>query len=105
MIFNHKAISGTTTAQALSPAAGSDSTKIYTVERLMVCNVDTSPSAIDLYLYDGSTTYYILDGVDIPAGQTLDVFNGIPFKYEAKYALYIKTPDPTDAVHVIFNQY
>jgi hypothetical protein len=103
MIFNHKNVSGTGT-QTLS-AATADSTQVYTVERLLICNTDTTDITVTVNLNDGSDTFALLSDTTIPVGVTLDMFHGLPFQYERSYAFEVILGDAAYTADIIFNQY
>jgi hypothetical protein len=103
MEFNHKRISGTG-VQTLS-AAIADSERIYTIERLLICNTDTEDITVNLYLDDGSEDFYLLKATSVPQAMTLDFLNGIPFHYRASYALKLSiAASGTPTADIIFNQ-
>jgi hypothetical protein len=103
MIFNHKNVSGTGT-QVLS-AAVTNATKVYTVDRLLICNTDSTNITATVRLNDGTDTFQIAHNVTIPIGITLDVFRGIPFQYEKSYALEVILGNAGYTADIIFNQY
>jgi hypothetical protein len=101
MIFNHKNI--TNTDITILSLAVPGSKRIYIVERLLICNIDTEDITVDLWLDDGSDQYYLLRTV--PQKMTLDFLNGTPFKYEASYGLKIRlAASGTPTADIIFNQ-
>ena len=103
MIFNHKNVSGTG-VQVLSTAVA-NSTRIYTVERLLICNTDSTDITVSLYLDDGSDQFYLLKTTTIPVGVTLDFLNGVPLQYQASYGLKLALGDAAYTADIIFNQY
>ena len=107
MIFNHKRITSSGTAtQTLSSAEHASSQKVFTVERLLVCNTDNTDITVNLWLYTGSAIDgYILQGTTVPVGTTLDVFQGIPFSYAASNALLLSLGDAGYTADIIFNRY
>ena len=106
MIFNHTRITSSGTATQTLSSAIADSEKIYTVERLLVCNTDTTDITVNLWLYTGSAIDgYILKGTTVPLGTTLDVFQGIPFSYAATNNLLLSLGDAGYTADIIFNRY
>jgi hypothetical protein len=103
MIFNHKRISGTA-VQTLSAAVAS-SVNVNTIERLLICNTDTTDIVVTVYLDNGSGgVYNLLYNSTIPVGTSLDVLHGIPFQYEESYAVKLELDDAAYTADVIFNQ-
>ena len=104
MEFKYLNVSGTG-IQTLS-AAVTDSDDVYVVERLLICNTDTTAISVDLWLDDGAgNAPYILDGVEIPVGVTLDFLNGIPFSFKASHRLSLQLTDAAYEADVICNIY
>jgi|TARA_R110002020_G_scaffold181483_2_gene376526 hypothetical protein len=104
MITNHQNLSGTSVAN-LSLVNTDVTGKLYTIERLLICNTDTTAVTVSLYLDDGAgETIYLLKNTNIPIGVTLDFLNGIPLSYESKYNLAIVLGDAAFTADVMFNQ-
>ena len=79
---------GDTTLKAQSETATGRS--FVRVDKILICNTDSTEVEVDLYLYDASispNTVKILDGAVLSKKQTLDVFEGTPFEYDAAYDL------------------
>ena len=50
------------------------------ISSVSICNEDqTSGARVDLYLYDGTNSFYIIKNVAIPAGVTLMLDEGVSF--------------------------
>tara|TARA_R110001583_G_scaffold109576_2_gene258378 strand:- start:152 stop:475 length:324 start_codon:yes stop_codon:yes gene_type:complete len=107
MIFNHQRItSAGTDTKTLSTAEHGSSEKLFTVERLLVSNTDSTDVTVNLWLYDGSAIVgYILKATTVPVGTTLDVFDGVPFSYPANNSLLLNLGDAGHTADVIFNRY
>ena len=103
MISNHKNVSGTG-IQVLSTAI-TGANKIFTIERLLICNTDSTDITVSLYLDDGSDQFYLLKVTTIPTAVTLDFLNGIPFQYQSSYAVKLVLGDAAYTADIIFNQY
>ena len=104
MKFNYINITSSGTAvQILSPAV-TNSKKINTMERLLICNNRAADIGVNLYLDNGSAQYSILTDCVIPEGTTLDVLHGVPFQYEESYGLKLTLTDAAHRATIIFNQ-
>ena len=104
MEFNYLNISGTG-AQILSQLVTA-SDDVYVVERLLICNTDTTDIKVNLWLDDGAgNTPYILKEIIIPIGATLDFLNGIPFSFKASHRLSLQLTDAAYTADVICNIY
>mgnify|MGYP003148920600 CR=1 FL=1 len=102
MIFNHKRVSGTG-VQILSAAVAS-SININTIERLLICNTDSTDIEVSVYLEDASTDFYIIRNTIIPVGTSLDVLHGIPFQYQESYGVKLVLGNAAYTADIIFNQ-
>ena len=105
MIFNHQSITSSGTDTITLVAAVSNSVKESTIERLLVCNTDSTDITLNLWLDDGSDQYYLAKLVSIPQAQTLDFLNGIPFRYQESYAIKASLGSAGHTADIIFNQY
>ena len=86
-IYKNLTDAGVTIKAQSEEAMGRDFNRI---NKLLICNTDTTEIEIDIFLYDASitpNTVKILDGVILSKKQTLDVFEGTPFEYDAAYDL------------------
>lgn len=105
MIFNHQNITSSGDSTLVLSAAIAHSEKEFTVERLLVCNTDSTDITFNLWLDDNADQYYLAKAVTIPQNQTLDFLNGIPFRYQASYGLKMSLGAAGDTADVIFNQF
>jgi len=105
MIFNHVSITSSGTAVQTLSAAVAGSERVYTIERLFICNTDSSDITVNLYLDDGTDQFFLLKGVTIPTNQTLDFLNGVPYSYQASYAIKLTLGDANYTADIIFNQF
>jgi hypothetical protein len=78
---------------SINPATADPEVQIYssTLERVLICNTDNEDIAITLTITDGTDSFNILQGCVIPTSTTLDVLNGVPFIYDARYRINITT--------------
>ena len=79
MQFNHKSITSSGDSELSLSAAETEEYhgQIRTIERLLICNTDSTDITVDLWLDDGTNEFMMLDGTTIPVGVTLDFLNGI----------------------------
>ncbi len=103
MTYNYINVSGTG-VQALR-AASTNTSESHTVERLLICNTDTTDIAVNLYLQKDADIHYLLKSCSIPVGVTLDFLNGIPFTYNADYVFNFSLTDAAYTADIIFNGY
>ena len=54
-----------------------------TIERLLICNTDSTNITVRVSLEDGSNVTHLLYDTVIPVGVTLDVLDGIPLVYDS----------------------
>ena len=96
MIIKKDNISGSTAVLLI------DSTSTVNPTQINLANVHaTDDAATDLYLTDGTNTYYIFKGVNIPAGSTM-VVNGLELDFDREeYSLYVKLGAGGSTVDVI----
>tara|TARA_R110000765_G_scaffold287231_1_gene383683 strand:- start:217 stop:537 length:321 start_codon:yes stop_codon:yes gene_type:complete len=78
--INATAASTNTIFTASGTALGQGS---FTLERLLICNTDSTDITVRVSLEDGSNTIHILYDTVIPIGVTLDVLDGIPLVYDS----------------------
>ena len=103
MTFKYVSVSGTTAAQRLSEVTNDGKTK--KVFRLLICNTDTTAITVNLFLTNaGGDTYYILKGIEIESGYTLDVFEGEPFVYDDTFRLVFTLGTTDYAADIIMNE-
>tara|TARA_R100000655_G_scaffold6472_1_gene18482 strand:- start:3598 stop:3939 length:342 start_codon:yes stop_codon:yes gene_type:complete len=78
---------------SIDPASADPKLQIYssTLERVLICNTDNEDITITLTITDGTNSFNILQGCTIPTSTTLDVLNGVPFVYDARYRVNITT--------------
>ena len=106
MDFKYINISSTGTTEQVLSAAVADSDDVYVIERLLICNTDTTVIKVNLWLDDGSgSAPYILKAVEIPVEATLDFLNGIPFNFKASHKLALNLTDNAYTADVICNIY
>tara|TARA_R110002020_G_scaffold222634_1_gene431542 strand:+ start:26 stop:343 length:318 start_codon:yes stop_codon:yes gene_type:complete len=104
MIFNHITITSSGTDEKTLSAAVAESGKINTIERLLICNTDSTDITVNLWLDDGSNEFELLHLVTVPQGMTLDFLNGVPFQYAEKYGVLLNLGDAGFTADIIFNQ-
>jgi len=72
----------------LGPTKISGNTDLITIHKLLICNNDNTDISFNLYLNDGSDSYYLGRSIVVPLLTTLDFFaEGTPYMYEKKYEL------------------
>jgi hypothetical protein len=96
MIIKKHNISGATAVLLI------DSTDTTNATQINLANVHaTDAAAVDLYLTEGTSTYYIFKNVSIPAGSTM-VVNGLELDFDREeYSLYVKLGAGGSTVDVI----
>ena len=101
MTASYYNLSGTS-VQSLTPISSGD--QLRTIDRLLICNTDTTAVTVSLYLDNGAgTTYKLLHLTSIPVGVTLDFLNGVPITYGSKYKLDIVLGNAAYTADVICN--
>ena len=96
MIIKKHNISGATAVLLI------DSTDTTNATQINLANVHTDTAAVvDLYLTEGTSTYYIFKNVNIPVGSTM-VINGLELDFDREeYSLYVKLGHGSQTVDVI----
>ena len=105
MLFKYITITSSGGDEKTLSTALADSTKVNTVDRLLICNTDNTDITVNLWLDDGSDEFYMLKTTTIPVGVTLDFLDGIPFQYQASYGVLLSLGGVGYTADVIFNQY
>ena len=105
MLFTYITITSSGTAEKTLSTALAGSTKVNTVDRLLICNTDTTDITVNLWLDNGSAEFEILHLTTVPKGMTLDVLHGVPFSYDATYGLLLNLGDAGYIADIVFNQH
>lgn len=105
MEFNYRSITSSGNTPVVIADSVADSTDSFSIERLLICNTDSTAITASVYLNDGVTDYYLLKNITIPVGATLDFLNGIPFTYQANNRVYVVLGDAGYTADIIFNHY
>ena len=86
---------GATTA-IVGPVRNTYTAKDYIdIKSLIINNTDTTSIGVKVYLWNGSTNYYILGSTStffkMGVGYSADIFEKTPFSYDGTYELKIYT--------------
>tara|TARA_R100000234_G_scaffold96682_1_gene64991 strand:- start:241 stop:615 length:375 start_codon:yes stop_codon:yes gene_type:complete len=63
------------------------------LKRLFICNTDSTDITVNLWLDDEINEYYLLKGLTIKQGTTLDFNDGIPYIFDNRYSLKLNLGD------------
>jgi len=79
-----------------------DSTSTTSVGMLSISNIHSTDSVnVDLYLYDGSNSYYIFKNLNVPTGAGILLSGGEIMFPRDTHSLYIKLSASDSAVDVL----